>query len=141
MPTTPRSLRDIGSYHAHVYYDDASRARAAELRERLAERFSVQLGRWRDAPTGPHPSAAFQVAFTPALFATLVPWLMLNRAGLTVLVHPNTDNPHEDHATHALWMGPPQPLKLDGLPRSLRAAGMPPDGVAANTTPHLADTI
>ncbi|MCY4453291.1 MAG: hypothetical protein OXC01_15170, partial [Immundisolibacterales bacterium] len=32
-------------YHAHVYYDDDSRTTAAWLREQLAERVEVRLGR------------------------------------------------------------------------------------------------
>jgi DOPA 4,5-dioxygenase len=102
----------ISSYHAHIYYHPAtSRGTAERLREAIAERFAVRLGRWHDVPVGPHPEPMYQVAFLPALFPTLVPWLMLNRAGLTVLVHPNTGAPRDDHLVHALWLGSVLPLK------------------------------
>ena len=84
------------------------RARAAcaeALRARIAERFSVQLGRWHDVPVGPHTAAMYQVAFDTDVFAAFVPWLMLNRNGLDVLVHPNTLAPRDDHLQHALWLG------------------------------------
>lgn len=106
----------ISSYHAHIYYDPASsRGAAQRLREGIAERFSVRLGRWHDVPVGPHPGAMFQVAFLPAVFPAFVPWLMLNRAGLTVLVHPNTGAPRDDHLVHALWLGSVLPLNGDVL--------------------------
>jgi DOPA 4,5-dioxygenase len=107
----------IASYHAHVYYHPAgSRASAARVREAIAARFTVQLGRWHDVPVGPHPQAMYQVAFAPEVFAGLVPWLMLNRAGLTVLVHPNTGRPRDDHLVHALWLGAVLPLNGAVLP-------------------------
>lgn len=107
---------DISSYHAHIYYDAATRGVADSIRTRIADRFSVRLGRWHDEPVGPHPLAMFQVAFLPALFPTLVPWLMLNRAGLNVLVHPNTGAPRADHLVHAAWLGAVLPLKGEVLP-------------------------
>lgn len=107
----------IAGYHAHVYYDPASRAVAAALREALAERFRVALGRWRDAPVGPHPQAMYQVAFEVEEFARLVPWLMLNRGELVVLVHPLTGDEYADHAHHALWLGAKLPLALEVLKR------------------------
>ncbi len=101
----------IASYHAHIYYDvDRTRSTAEKLRERIAERFPVRLGRWHEVPVGPHPNPMFQVAFLPALFPAFVPWLMLNRAALTVLVHPNTGAPRDDHLVHALWLGSVLPL-------------------------------
>jgi len=90
------SSAPIRSYHAHVYYDPATtRGRAEALRQRIGERFAVQLGRWHDLPVGPHTAAMYQVAFAADLFASFVPWLMLNRAGLAVLVHPNTLAPRK----------------------------------------------
>jgi DOPA 4,5-dioxygenase len=37
---------------------------------------------------------------------------MLNRRGLDILVHPNTGDTYEDHATHALWLGEKLKLRL-----------------------------
>src|SRR5262245_49637302 len=75
----------IQHYHAHVYYDPASsRDRAARLRERVAATFpGATLGRWHDTPVGPHTQSMYQIAFPPALLASFLPWLMLNRDGLT----------------------------------------------------------
>ncbi|MDH5750195.1 MAG: aromatic ring-cleaving dioxygenase [Rhodospirillales bacterium] len=96
----------ITGYHAHVYYNDAdSRARAARLRDLIDEKFEVVLGRWRDEPVGPHPRPMYQVAFAADQFAALVPWLMLNRDGLTILVHPETGDQVVDHRDQPLWLG------------------------------------
>jgi aromatic ring-cleaving dioxygenase len=88
---TMHALAAIHSYHAHVYYDpERTRGLAEALREHIAARFRVQLGRWHDVPVGPHTAAMYQVAFATEVFASFVPWLMLNCEGLDVLVHPNT---------------------------------------------------
>lgn len=107
----------IEGYHAHVYYDVETRAVAERLREGIGAGFQTQLGRWHDRPVGPHPISMYQVAFPVAEFPRLVPWLMLNRSGLTVLVHPLTGDDYEDHATYSLWLGAPLPLKLEILKR------------------------
>ncbi len=99
---TPIDADRIAGFHAHVYYDDATRSVDAWLRDELDSRFVVRLGRWHDQPVGPHPQAMYQVAFAPDQFARLVPWLMLNRAALDVLVHPETGDDVADHTQHAL---------------------------------------
>jgi len=60
----------------------------------------------------------YQAAFAAAEFPRIVPWLMLNRGGLSVLVHPQTDDAYDNHTIHALWLGPPLPLRVEGLRRS-----------------------
>ena len=69
-----------------------------------------------DRPLGPHPVAMFEVnLFTPAQFGAFIPWLVINRGPLSVLVHPNTDTPGEDERNHtqrATWMGERLPLDL-----------------------------
>ena len=108
----------IRSYHAHVYYDAATRPVAERLREAIGNRFDTELGRWHDEPVGPHPVSMYQVAFPVSEFPRLVPWLMLNRGGLSVLVHPQTEDAYDDHTIHALWLGAPLPLRVEGLRRN-----------------------
>jgi aromatic ring-cleaving dioxygenase len=115
--TTVKGSEQITAYHAHIYYDPAtSRREAAFLRERIGEFFpDARLGRWHDVPVGPHPQAMYQIVFRPDQFGLIVPWLLLNRCGLTILVHPETGDDYKDHAEHALWLGAILPLRLDVL--------------------------
>lgn len=105
----------VRGYHAHVYYDPKSREVAARVREGLAARFEVQLGSWHDKPVGPHPKSMYQVVFAPEQFARVVPWLMLNREGLDILVHPETDDAVADHLDRCLWLGKKLKLDVGGL--------------------------
>jgi len=107
----------IRSYHAHIYYDPETRPVAERMREAIGDQFTAELGRWHDEPVGPHPVSMYQVAFPVAEFPRLVPWLMFNRGGLNVLVHPQTGDSYDDHAIHALWLGTPLPLRLEGMRR------------------------
>jgi aromatic ring-cleaving dioxygenase len=106
----------IHGWHAHVYYEPATRDAAEAVRAGLKEAFpEALLGRWHDAPVGPHTRAMFQVAFAPALLPTLLPWLMLNRRGLAVLAHPETGRERADHTAHAAWLGEVLPIRADVL--------------------------
>ncbi len=107
--------RTIEGFHAHIYYAPPTKPVAERIRLALALQFSVVLGRWHDVPVGPHGQAMYQVAFAPEEFARVVPWLMLHREGLSILVHPLTGDDYEDHATHSLWLGTPLPLRLEVL--------------------------
>ena len=112
----------IRHYHAHVYCaPGATHARAALLRERVATAFpAATIGRWHDELVGPHTNSMYQIAFPAELLASFLPWLMLNRDGLTILLHPETGNPYADHTDHAVWFGAMLPLRLDVL-RATRA--------------------
>ena len=107
----------IEAWHAHVYYDAATKPVASALYQELAQRFpTARMGRMHDVPVGPHPSAMYQVLFAPELFAELVPYIALNRAGLVVLVHPETGRQRADHTAHAMWLGAVLPLNIEKLP-------------------------
>jgi len=115
----------VNGYHAHVYYDTATRPVAERLAEAIGNNFRVEFGGFRDGPVGPHPIANLQIIFTTAEFQNVVPWLMLNREGLDVLIHPLTDDSVDDHSRYALWLGKPVPLKLETLRRSYRPELLP----------------
>lgn len=112
----------ITGYHAHIYYDPATRETAARLRGRIWDKFVVEMGRFRDGPVGPHPQPMFQVAFRKDLFPEIVPWLMVNRDGLTILVHPESGDAYRDHAYWPLWLGQKLRLRLDWPKRGNREA-------------------
>ena len=115
LDTGPVDTSRITDYHIHVYYDPESRERAALLRKWIEERFAVRMGSWHDAPVGPHPTAMYQIQFTPVLFPSLVPFVMMNRMGLTVLLHPQSGRPRDDHTINATWMGAIIPVKTEVL--------------------------
>jgi DOPA 4,5-dioxygenase len=131
---TPRGFRAITSYHAHIYWQsNEERELALKLRQWIGERFAVALGRVHEVPVGPHTRAMYQVAFTSEVFASFVPWLMLNRLGLDVLIHPNTGRARDDHLLHALWLGTPLPVRGDVLPNEPGSDGI--DQPVTNTSP------
>jgi aromatic ring-cleaving dioxygenase len=105
------SDRQIKGYHAHIYYDADTKGAAGRVREGLGAGFQVQLGNWHDEPVGPHLKAMYQAVFAPEEFGKIVPWLMLHREGLSVLVHPSTGDGYGDHLERSLWLG--EKLKLN----------------------------
>lgn len=80
----------ITSWHAHVYFDVASRDAAREFREVVTTQFGtrVQMGRFHEREVGPHPRSSYQIAFEPMQFSDVVGWLALNHRALDVFVHP-----------------------------------------------------
>jgi len=107
----------ITSWHAHVYFDAAGRDAAWDLRQAIAAELAdhVQLGRFHEAPVGPHPMWSYQLAFAPASFPFVVSWLALNHEALDVFIHPNTGDELRDHRDCALWVGRSHVLNLAAL--------------------------
>jgi DOPA 4,5-dioxygenase len=105
----------ISGYHAHVYFDAATRESAQLLCEAAGRAFSLTVGRMHDKPVGPHPRGSCQLAFDKDEFAKVMPWLIENRRGLTVFAHALTGDALKDHTDHVLWLGPSEPLNLAAL--------------------------
>jgi aromatic ring-cleaving dioxygenase len=107
-------LSRIASWHAHVYFDAASRDVAMEFRQVVTVQFGsrVEMGRFHEREVGPHPRWSYQIAFAPTEFSDVVGWLALNHGALDVFVHPNTDNELRDHRDCAIWLGRNHELNL-----------------------------
>jgi aromatic ring-cleaving dioxygenase len=106
-PTAPH----INGYHAHIYFQPETRPAAEQIAETITGKFAVEIGGLFDKPVGPHPIGNLLVIFKPAEFAEFVPWLMFNRSGLDVLVHPLTNDAARDHDRDGLWLGTQVELK------------------------------
>ena len=117
----------INGYHGHVYYSIETKLAAERLAEMIGNKFSVEFGGFHDGPVGPHPIANLQIIFAAAEFERIVPWLMLNREGLDILIHPLTDNSIKDHSHYALWLGTPVRLRLETLRPAYRSELLPAD--------------
>jgi len=118
-------MTELKGYHAHVYYDANTKPIAVRLREALIGQFAVRPGAFSVEPIGPHPISQFSVIFQTEEFRKVVPWLMLNRDGLDVLVHPLTESSYDDHSKNALWLGTPVPMRLEVLRPTYRTELLP----------------
>jgi DOPA 4,5-dioxygenase len=134
LPKKPRPYTDIKSYHAHFYFDEDSYEKAALLRKWSAERFPVELGNWNLEPRGPHVTPSFYFGFTNDLLPIIVPWLQLNSLGLTILLHPNTDDPRADHLYYTLWVNRSQPVNAYNMRK-------PAEGIVEKIFPNTKPTV
>jgi DOPA 4,5-dioxygenase len=108
----------IQGYHAHIYFDEQSRAEAVLFHQLLGDQLGSHLryyGRLIDRPIGPHPTPMFEIDFQPEHFQKVVNFLMLNHGALSVLIHPETGEDIRDHSTLALWLGKQLDLDFDFL--------------------------
>lgn len=101
------------SFHFHLYFNHEQIALATQLSHELGVRFSLEIGRVWDRPVGPHPINSCQITVPKEKFEEVVSWLMVNRQGLDVFIHPEGDNDLLDHRDHIMWLGKSYDLKLD----------------------------
>ena len=104
-------MPEITGYHAHVYFDADTQEVAQQVCEDAARLFPAKMGRMHLREVGPHPRWSCQLGFGPAAFDQIIPWLMINRQGLTIFTHPETGDHLTDHRDRAIWMG--EVLELD----------------------------
>ena len=105
-------MSEIENFHAHVYYDAPTRARALKLCETAGQKFGVKVGSMHDNPVGPHPRGSCQLTIETAQLSEVLPWLVLNRGKFTVFTHAQTGNALKDHTDHVIWLGPSETLEL-----------------------------
>ena len=109
----------ITGWHAHVYFSESHIGHAQQVCERARDLFGIRMGRLHPAPVGPHPCGSCQLTVPAEMFAQVIPWLALNRDGLTVFAHAETGDAWTDHTEHVIWLGESQALRLDVLRRAL----------------------
>ena len=107
-------------FHFHIYYDNKSKQEAIELSslcQKTLSPFGISVGKMKDHPVGPHTKPMFQLTSDRCYirFSIAYNLLLFNRKGLSVLIHPLTNNELEAHTTMAVWMGKEVPLDLDKL--------------------------
>lgn len=110
-------------YHFHIYYDASSRKEAQEIHldfEEMKYIYDVIVGQMWDKPMGPHTKPQFVLHYiqrdTDDSFKKVYDYLLSNRNGLSVLIHPaDTTDELEAHTTMAVWMGDKVPLDLTKL--------------------------
>ena len=107
----------LAGYHIHIYFTLEQTAVAESIRELMLRELSVieGAGPVRNRPVGPHPLPMFEAWFQPDAIAEVLPWILKNRQGLAVLIHPITGDDYQDHAEHAVWIGQALPLNLEFL--------------------------
>ncbi len=105
-------------FDAHVYFDSIDLLEATMLRDKLKLAFKDMVffvGDMCTEPIGPHPTPMFEANFTREHFAEVVLWLMKERGGFSVLIHPLTGNDIYDHTQGAMWLGKSVNLKYNVL--------------------------
>ena len=79
---------DLHGYHVHIYFGDATKAKATALHDNMVAQFGAQPSRPQFIGiAGPHPVPQMQVIFRKDAFtADVVPWLMFNRQIVRALI-------------------------------------------------------
>ncbi|GAA5843911.1 hypothetical protein JCM5353_006641 [Sporobolomyces roseus] len=118
------------AFDFHIYYSNPSQTlHASKLHRRIRYEFpELRIYKFWDKPVGPHPFPMFEVnTFTPDQFGALFGFLVAHRGGLSVLIHPNTDDELADHTEKAVWMGEKLELDTSFLQPQSRAEAMAND--------------
>jgi len=103
------------TFHAHIYYEKETMEKARALVDKAYTKEGVVVGRMHEKLVGPHPTWSCQLLFSKDQLTNMMIWLLENRKGLTIFIHPVTGNDLLDHTDHAIWLGRKIELNLDGL--------------------------
>jgi aromatic ring-cleaving dioxygenase len=104
------------NFHAHIYFTQAQRGIANELRKSIQENLSLMLQKisiLNPGPLGPHPLPTFEIHFSGETYPRVIEFLKNHRSGLSVLIHQDTGDDIEDHSKNIQWLGDPVTLDFD----------------------------
>ena len=104
-------------YHAHVYFDASSKDTIETVQEGLRAHFGtrIRVSSLREKPVGPHPLPMFEVIFPTQEHDAARQWLVDNRLGHDILMHPVMENDLLAHQEFADWLGQTLPLDYSVL--------------------------
>ncbi len=105
------------TYHAHIYFDLKESALAAKVRDSIIQDIPQLSYRGQLIPMsiGPHPKPMFELHIPGDYINYAMASIDAVREGLSVLIHPVTDNEYLAHTQQAKWLGPALPLKVEIL--------------------------
>lgn len=100
-------------YHIHIYFNAAAQKKAEAVANDLQRRFPDAVEDvHRVGKVGPHTTQNIGVVIKPEGFGEVVGWLQRHSEGLSILVHPVSNDDLKDHADAAMWIGKPVDLNL-----------------------------
>ena len=108
-------------FHIHIYYTKSTRHIAEEIRKNVIESFpQIYVSDLVDKEVGPHTKPMFLLTIKDSDLIFMIPWIMLNRKSLSVLIHPNYNESLLDHTERAMWLGEKLDLNLESLKEKKR---------------------
>ncbi len=114
--TTVARLRLSEGFEAFVYVAPDQKDVGLGVKNSIAKLgFNLVIGAQADKAQDLHPTGYFRLDFDLDEFGIIVPWLMINRQKLSVLIVPKTKNRRADFKKHALWLGTPLPFDVSYL--------------------------
>ena len=107
----------IQTYHAHVYFNLAEMALAAQVRNSIIKQLPqlTYAGQLIPMSIGPHPKPMFEIHIPASSINFAMATINELREGLSVLVHPVQADELAAHTNGASWLGEQLSLKLDVL--------------------------
>lgn len=100
------AMQKVDGYHVHIYFEKGDENLARFTADKLAEFLSGDAaGPFKIGRVGPHPLPNYEVNIPRDRFGEALQWLHTNGGGLSILVHPETDNVIQDHTVGAIWLG------------------------------------
>tara|TARA_R110002049_G_scaffold247162_1_gene421329 strand:+ start:415 stop:744 length:330 start_codon:yes stop_codon:yes gene_type:complete len=104
---------EFKSYHFHLYFAFDQVELATATAKQIESEFDIFVGRVWDRPVGPHPIGSCQITVPKEKFVDITNWLLVNRNGLDVFIHPEGGNDLIDHRDHIMWIGQSYEINLD----------------------------
>jgi aromatic ring-cleaving dioxygenase len=107
----------IQTYHAHVYFNLAEMALAAQVRNSIIKQLPqlTYAGQLIPMSIGPHPQPMFEIHIPASSINFAMATINELREGFSVLVHPVQVDELAAHTSGASWLGEQLSLKLDVL--------------------------